>query len=95
MLGRQSRGHPLPGLLAEGLPAAADLGKEHIDDKELGHPGGHRAQLEGALIGAALEDHVGKGGGGRFGEMRDQDDPWPPCSRTTSSRSSSSLVEPE
>ena len=74
MLGGQGGCDPLPGLLAA-LAAAAHLGKEHVHHKQLGHPGGDRTQLKGALVGAALKDNISKGSGGRLGKVGDQNDP--------------------
>ena len=50
----QGRGHPFPVVSGPGTGDAAHLGKQHINEKQLCHPGRDRSQLQGRLIGAAL-----------------------------------------
>ena len=74
MLGRQGVGHlPPVGLAGLQIPAA-DLGKQHVDQIELGDPCGHGTQLQGAFMGAALEGHMGQSRAGGVGKAREQNE---------------------
>ena len=67
MLFGQSLRHQLPLMTAPLHVPAAHLGEQNVDEIQLGDAGGHGAQLQGTLEGAALEHHVHQGGAGGAG----------------------------
>ena len=58
---RQGRRHPFPVGPGSGAADTAHLSKQHINEKQLCHPGRDGPQLQGRLIGAALKNHIGAG----------------------------------
>ena len=73
VFGSQRVGHIPAHLFHLVLLAAAHLSEQRIDQKQLCHTGRHRAQLQRAFVGPALQDHIRIGAGRRLGEMGHQD----------------------
>ena len=94
MFSRHGLSDLLPALLCLLRGPHAELLEQHVQHKELGHPGIDGAGLERPLVGAALEHHIRQLAPGDLGK-RDTSTTFTCRCRATSSRSWKSRVEPE